>query len=123
MRLLLDTHAVMWLALDRKRISRPVFAALAEAEAVFVSIISACEYGIKRSRAAAGFEAPFAMLIEGIPATPLGLDYEVSRYADSLPLIHRDPFDRMLIAQAMHHGLTLITADKAMRAYPVPTLW
>ena len=52
-----------------------------------------------------------------IPRQPLDLAFEIYRYAESLPLIHKDPFDRMLIAQAQVEGLTLLTADATIARY------
>ena len=56
-------------------------------------------------------------------AETVGFDFPLHAYAESLPLIHRDPFDRMLIAQALHHDMTLVTSDETIRRYPVRTLW
>lgn len=125
MKLLLDTHVVIWLALDRNHISQLAIEALATAEASFISVASAWEYEIKRKKMhrKGEFDLPFAMLIDGIPAQTLELDFAVHPYASSLEAIHSDPFDRMLIAQALHHGLTIVTADKMIKCYPVPTLW
>ena len=53
----------------------------------------------------------------------LGLDFDMHRHAEELPPIHTDPFDRILIAQALELDLTLITADKIIRRYPVRTFW
>ena len=54
---------------------------------------------------------------------PLDVRFEIHRFAETLPSIHPDPFDRMLIAQALDLELTVVTADKTIRSYPVPTLW
>ena len=125
MKLLLDTHVVIWLALERDHISQPVIEALATAEASFISVASAWEYETKRKKRhrTGEFELPFVTLIDGIPAQTLELDFAVHPYASSLEAIHNDPFDRILIAQALHHGLTLVTSDETIRRYPVPTLW
>lgn len=125
MKLLLDTHVVIWLALERNHIGQPVIEALATAEASFISVASAWEYEIKRKKMhrTGEFELPFATLIDGIPAQPLALDFAIHPYASSLEAIHSDPFDRMLIAQALYHGLTLVTSDETIKRYPVPTLW
>lgn len=53
----------------------------------------------------------------------LDLKFGLHRYAEELPAIHHDPFDRMLIAQALDNDLTLVSADKVVRSYPVPTFW
>ena len=54
---------------------------------------------------------------------PLDIPFEIRRFAETLPPIHSDPFDRMLIAQALDLELTLVTADQTIRSYPVATLW
>ena len=123
MKLLLDTHSVIWLALDRSQISQPVFDALADAEQIFVSFASAWEYGIKRRKRPEQLTHPFEALLADIPADRLDMAFDLFRYSESLPPIHHDPFDRMLVAQALHHGLTLVSKDRDVRKYPVPTLW
>jgi PIN domain nuclease of toxin-antitoxin system len=54
---------------------------------------------------------------------PLALDVESALHAARLPALHRDPFDRLLVAQAIVHGLVLLTPDEDVRRYPVRTLW
>lgn len=65
----------------------------------------------------------FPDLLAGLPTSNLGLDYALYRYAESLPPIHNDPFDRMLIAQALDLDLTLVTEDSDIHQYDVRTLW
>ena len=65
----------------------------------------------------------FETITAAMPVLRLDLDFGVHSFAESLPLIHRDPFDRMLIAQSLFHGLTLITSDTHIHQYPVKTLW
>lgn len=55
--------------------------------------------------------------------TPLPISPEHAAAVEELPLLHRDPFDRMLVAQARAEGLTLVTRDPQVRAYDIPTLW
>ena len=90
---------------------------------MFVSVVSAWEYEQKRRRRPDEFSISFLEVCEGLPHQPLDLAFDVHRYAATLPMIHRDPFDRMLIAQAIHHDLTLIASDDHIRQYPVRTLW
>lgn len=123
MKLLLDTHSVIWLALDRSRISSEVLEALPVADDIFVSFASAWEYGIKRRKRPKELVHSFETLLASIPAENLGIEFELFRYSESLPPIHGDPFDRILIAQALHHGLTLVSKDDDIRKYPVPTIW
>ncbi len=62
-------------------------------------------------------------MCDDMPVVGLGLDYALKDYNDRLQHIHHDPFDRMLIAQALHHDLTLVTIDADLRKYPVRTIW
>ena len=122
MRLLLDTHALIWLNAEPERVPSRVRDALAEADEVYVSVVSAWEYGLKRRKRRALLPKPFAELI-GQLAEPLGLEFACYTFAESLPPLHSDPFDRMLIAQALHHGLTLVSNDRMIGRYDVETLW
>lgn len=123
MKLLLDTHSIIWLALDKGRISVQVMDALSNAEQIYISFASAWEYGIKRVKRPTEMIHSFDTLMYGIPATNLGIEFDLFKYSESLPLIHSDPFDRILIAQALYHDLILVTKDKEIRKYPVPTIW
>jgi PIN domain nuclease of toxin-antitoxin system len=121
--LLLDTHAIIWLYTDDPQMSSTARDAIQQADAVFVSFASAWEYGIKRLQRPEEFGPSFDEIREAMPVSGLGIEFDLHAYAERLPQIHQDPFDRMLIAQALHHGLTLVTKDQAVRKYPVPTLW
>ena len=87
-----------------------------------MSFASAWEYGAKRAK----FPKRLPKSFESLMAPhfrPLGISFEIGRFAETLPSIHNDPFDRMLIAQALADNLTLVTANRTIRSYPVPTLW
>ena len=120
---MLDTHSVIWLALDRAKIPILVLDAIHSADEIFVSFASAWEYGIKRQRRPKEFVYSFQMLLAGIPAKTLGVEFELFSYSESLPPIHGDPFDRLLVAQSIHHDLILVTKDRDICKYPVKTLW
>lgn len=121
MRLLLDTHVLIWWD-EGARLSRPASEAIRSADQVYVSAVSGWEIAIKtslgrlkpkRSVAAAVSESGF----EELPV--------LLRHAEelaSLPLHHRDPFDRMLVAQAVADGLTILTRDRALRRYRVSVI-
>ena len=96
---------------------------IASGETIYISFVSAWEYGIKRLAFPGTLPYPFDAAIAQLPHQPLACEVSLGRYAESLPLIHKDPFDRMLIAQAIHHRLTLVTVDETIRRYPVTTLW
>jgi len=122
-RLLLDTHVLIWLGSAPDLVPTNVRQAVAVSDETFVSVVSAWEYGVKRLKFPNEFCEPFEILVAGLGHVPLDLPFECHRYSESLPPIHRDPFDRMLIAQALHLDLTLVSADETIRRYPVPTLW
>lgn len=121
---LLDTSVLLFWAMGREeRLSPAQRSAIRNgANEVFVSAISAAEVRVKVS--IGKLSAPvgiFDSLSErGLVELPLTI--ADSETLVSLPLLHRDPFDRLLIAQAVSHGLTLITTDERMREYPVATL-
>lgn len=128
MRLLLDTHALIWFLEDDARLGRQARAAICDgANESLVSDATAWEAGIKHSLGKLRLPAPFEELFPGriiaegfrvLPIRHLHL-HELVR----LPLHHRDPFDRLLIAQARMEGLTLVSCDPHFPAYGVPLLW
>jgi PIN domain nuclease of toxin-antitoxin system len=123
MRLLLDTHIVLWWDADDPRLSPVLRAAIASPESeVFVSAASAWEIGIKRASGRLQVGASMAHTIRRHAFTALPVTIEHAEWAGSLPLLHRDPFDRLLVAQAQLEGLTLITVDDQILRYQVPRL-
>lgn len=123
MRLLLDTNALIWALGDLKLLSRAARAAITDTRNwVVVSAVSAWEIEIKRSRSE--LEVP-QDLVEALAATdfrPLPVTIEHGIAAGRLPLHHRDPFDRMLVAQAQLDGLTIVTRDRQIARYQVAIL-
>ncbi len=123
MRLLLDTHTFVWMAQGDQRLPQKLCNTIKMADEIYISFASAWEYGLKRKKLPSSFHNDFAFLLKGFPASCLGMEFEVYHYAERLPLIHSDPFDRMLIAHALHHDLTLVTKDRDIQKYPVKTIW
>lgn len=124
MAFLLDTNVVIFLYEESSRLPEKVKVRLLEGDVpIFISVISAWEYNQKRKKKPKELPISFEDLIANIPYQPLDFVFDINNYAESLPLIHRDPFDRMLIAQAIYYDLTLVTADKEVAQYPVKTLW
>jgi PIN domain nuclease of toxin-antitoxin system len=122
--LLLDTNVVIWWRTNDKQLSTRVRERLlGGADALHISAVSAWEYGQKRRKYPALLPLSFTEVVEGMPFEPLALAFGVHRFAESLPLLHNDPFDRMLIAQALHHGFTLVASDENIHRYPVPVFW
>ena len=122
-RFLLDTHAVLWALAEPAKLSRPARTALEDARnEVFVSVVSGWEIAIKR--ALGKLEAPddleAAIRMQGFE--PLLLTFHHAAQAGGLPPHHRDPFDRMLIAQAQAEGLILVTRDSNIPLYGVRIL-
>jgi PIN domain nuclease of toxin-antitoxin system len=121
--LLLDTHVLLWClsapdklsARTRKRIERAD-------QVVFVSAVSAWEIEIKRALGKLKAPKDLAHQLQAKRFSELPLEVRHTAALSSLPRLHQDPFERMLIAQAMADGLTLVTTDQAIRAYPVPTI-
>lgn len=123
-RLLFDTSAFLWwLESDRPRLSPDVANEIADSgNVVYVSVVNAWEIAIKISVGKLDMKRKVSDLVEhyGFSLLPVLLPHAMA--VEHLPLHHRDPFDRMLIAQAKVEGLTLITTDPHMLRYDVPVL-
>lgn len=123
MRLLLDTHILIWAVLDDPSLSARHREALTAPDVeIFISAVSVWEVAIKR--ALGKLSVPVELFDEARNAgcRPLELSWEHARAVETLPSHHADPFDRMLIAQAQLEGLTLLSSDKQFTAYDV-NLW
>ena len=124
MRLLLDTHILLWTLLTPGRLPSAARDALADdANDTVVSAASVWEIAIKH--ALGRLNVPVDRLDEliaelGCTLLPITLPHAIA--AGALPRLHNDPFDRMLIAQARHEALTLVTADVTLRRYDVAIL-
>lgn len=120
-RYLLDTHVVLWLAASPERVPSGLREELVRAEQLFVSPVSAYELAQKvRSGGlpqAEGVLARWGELIEAMFANELAVTGSEMLQAGMLDWSHRDPFDRMLVAQAQLYGLTLVTRDEAIIGY------
>lgn len=119
---LLDTHIVLWLATDPERVPRAVRATITDADTVLVSAASSYEIAQKArlGRLPHGGRVlrRWSALLDGLYATELALTGPHMRIAGELDWEHRDPFDRMLVAQAQIDGLIIVTADERIRSYP-----
>lgn len=124
MNYLLDTHVFLWMLAAPERLGKEAAAVIQNPDrAVFVSAVTSVEIGIKR--ALGKLDAPAGLAAE-IPARglqELPLRYSHGERMASLPFHHHDPFDRMLVAQAIEEQLTLITGDRKMQPYSVEILW
>lgn len=125
MKLLLDTHVLIWAAVGDRRLSRRAAAILADpSNSISVSVVSHWEIAVKqRHRADFVLEEPLATILDRYGLAELDLTFNVPAQIHELPSLHGDPFDRLLIAQALHHQVPLITNDRMIRRYPVETIW
>jgi len=124
LRLLLDTHVALWAVIGHPKLSAKARELILSDDAeVYVSVVSIWEVGIKRALnrgdaddmplSASAFETHCRVAeYEFLPVTS-----EHALAASDLPLLHRDPFDRMLVAQAQSEPMRLLTVDRAMAAY------
>lgn len=123
MRLLLDSHAFLWFLADSPRLPRHAVDAIEAAKEVKLSYASIWEMTIKRAAGRLDLQdAPEDMATRS-GFELLAIELRHIRLLLQLPLHHRDPFDRMLVVQAIEEGLTLVTADSAIQRYPVAGLW
>ena len=128
MRVLLDTHALIWWATGDPRLSRRARDLIQDASnEIVVSAISALEIAIKAGRGSlsvGGSARQFVddeVLASGFHPLPLTFDHAVRVH--DLPPIHRDPFDRVLVAQADVEAIPIVTDDPLIRQYPVRVEW
>ena len=125
-RLLLDTHALIWFVSNDANLPVLTRHKIESAEDVFLSIASLWEMAIKLNIGklpleGASEEIEPQLIAAGIKILPVTFTDTVQfRY---LPLHHRDPFDRILVAQAMNHSLVLISRDRAFDAYSIQRIW
>lgn len=129
MRLLLDTCTLLWLEVEEASVPRQAIAALKKSEnQLFASAVTGWEISIKQKigklpadkgdLAALIFESCIENRIQILPVS-----WQHATRAGALPLHHRDPFDRVLIAQALSEGLTLVSPDGAFKPYGVELFW
>ena len=123
MKLLLDTHVFLWWNQNDSRLQSVHRQAIRLPEnLVYVSAASIWEIGIKRKIGKLAFAGSVSDAIGRHRFEPLAISVEHAEAAGSLPAIHSDPFDRLLIAQAQIEGLTLVTVDQQILLYQVPRL-
>jgi PIN domain nuclease of toxin-antitoxin system len=128
-RVLVDTHVALWGLTDDPRLSeraRAVLDGTIEADR-FLSLASAHEIAVKVSIGKLALDRPLAALFAAFASdlrlTPLPVTHLHCSTLAALPLHHRDPFDRMLVAQAQVEQLDLLTADGQLAPYGVPIVW
>jgi len=122
MNLLLDTHVVIWWLTDDPSLSDDIKSSLDHEPDVYVSSATVWEVAIKQSigKLTEPTDLPERIRDSGFRELPITSEHAI--VAGRLPLIHRDPFDRMLVAQARCGDLTLVTRDPEIHKYDVPLL-
>jgi PIN domain nuclease of toxin-antitoxin system len=126
MKILIDTHVMLWGIQDPARVSSRVRALLPAAD-VWISVASLWEILTKVQIGKLVLPAPVGdylaakLKMNGVSVLPLNFDHV--RRLEEIALHHRDPFDRILIAQSIEEKLPLVTSDAAFRNYPVQTIW
>ena len=122
MKLLLDTHVLLWW-LNEEPITKEAHQAIASPKnAVCVSAVSAWEMGIKVGLGKLQVPERLSARLSNERFTPLPVTIDHGLRVGELPLLHRDPFDRLLVAQAQLEGLTIVTRDPRIERYDVATL-
>jgi PIN domain nuclease of toxin-antitoxin system len=123
-KLLLDTHAALWWLAGDERIGGVAARRLAdESQQVLLSAAVVWEVAIKRDLGKLIAPDGFASTLLEAGAQPLPVSLEHAAAVESLPWHHRDPFDRLLIAQALDEGAAVVSRDHAFRPYGVPLVW
>jgi PIN domain nuclease of toxin-antitoxin system len=120
-RLLLDTHVVLWWLFDSPNLTDAVDDLVRSASEVRVSAASAWEVAIKQGLGRLEVPEPLEDAVRRSGFVPIAVTFDHAQALTRIPSLHRDPFDRLLVAVALAEGLTLVTADEAVLAYPVPS--
>jgi PIN domain nuclease of toxin-antitoxin system len=125
-RLLLDTCTLIWLLTGERALPARVRSAIEEQD-VMLSAVSAWEIAIKHAKGALRLSQPPERLIpagrDRYGFQSLSIDEASALHVAKLPRLHADPFDRMLVSQAIVHGLTIVTPDPLVTQYPARTMW
>lgn len=128
MKLLLDTCTFLWIITDAREVPRRVVELFrAPDHDVYLSAVSAWEIALKHALGRLPLPEPPQRFVpaqrEAHAIAPLPIDEESALHLSRLPALHRDPFDRMLVSQAIVHGLAILTPDPLVSQYPARTIW
>jgi PIN domain nuclease of toxin-antitoxin system len=127
-KLLLDTCTFLWATAAPERLPRRVADLILAAEnEVYLSAASAWEIAIKHATGRLQLRDPVDRFVrderDAAGFASLPIDEESALHLSRLPALHRDPFDRMLVSQAIVHGMTIVTPDPLVTQYPARTFW
>lgn len=128
MKLLVDTHAFLWLIVNDPRLAASARRIIADVgNDLYLSAASAWEFAIKvRSGKLSITDEPESYLVRYMTlyrVRPLPIEVGHAVHTYRLPLLHRDPFDRLLVAQSQMEGVPLLTDDLTIKQYPVQSVW
>ena len=128
MKILLDTCTFLWIVSDSPELSEPSRALFREpSNEIYLSAVSVWEISVKHALGKLPLPHPPEKYIphqrEKHMVHPLALDENSVLQLNRLPLFHKDPFDRMLICQAINHGMVILTPDELITQYPVASKW
>ena len=127
MKYLLDTHAIIWYFEDSPELPKKITELIDDPEiTIYICSVSLWEIAIKMNLGKLDINLPFEELLNSIKNgdfTVLQIEDEYLRELSSLPFIHKDPFDRLLISTALADNLTIITVDENIQKYDVPWIW
>ncbi len=128
MKFLLDTCTFLWIVAGAREVPARVSDAFrAPDHEIFLSAASAWEIALKEARGRLTLPEPAQQFVtaerEAHGIATLAIDEESALHLSRLPALHRDPFDRILVSQAIVHGLTILTPDPLITQYPARTMW
>jgi len=128
MKILLDTHTALWWVNEHEKLSPTAIAVLLDdSNTLYLSIISLWEIAIKTSLGKLmefdGGVCAFMAKVNEMPVQLLSIEPHHIKMVEDLPYIHRDPFDRLLIAIANTEGMAILSADENIHKYDVPSIW
>jgi len=127
MRVLLDTHAFLWFVAGDSKLSRRAREVIENATQRYLSVASVWEIVIKSALQKLPVNCTFTELLEdhifGNDIEVLGIEFTHFAVLETLPLHHRDPFDRMIIAQSIAEDIAIIGVDSAFESYSIDLIW
>jgi len=119
---LLDSHILLWIDGEPQRLDGTLLQHLLLRSSVYVSVVTAWELSIKLASNKLDLRVPVSKMTVAYGFTELQITFQHVELAAALPFHHRDPFDRLLVAQAIAEGLVLVTSDKKLADYGIPIL-
>jgi len=123
MKLLLDTHVLLWWLDDHPRLGIDARCAITDRQnQVYFSAASVWEASIKEAKGLLRLSEDFDAKLASEPMLPKDITHRHGRKAAALPFLHKDPFDRLLVAQCLLDGMTLVTQDRMLAGYGIPLL-